>query len=53
MAAHVIANSAVSYPDAYEEYRRRVPAAIDKYDSRYLVRGGASEAFEGTGNQIA
>jgi uncharacterized protein (DUF1330 family) len=47
MAADVIADIAVADPDAYEEYRRQVPAVIEKYGGRYLVRGGASEVFEG------
>ena len=47
MAAYVLSDIAVFDPDAYEDYRRRVPAVIEKYGGRYLVRGGASEVLEG------
>jgi uncharacterized protein (DUF1330 family) len=47
MAAYVIADITILDPDVYEGYRRQVPAVIEKYGGRYLVRGGASEAFEG------
>ena len=47
MAAYVIADITVHDPETYEEYRRQVPAVIEKYGGRYLVRGGAFEVFEG------
>jgi uncharacterized protein (DUF1330 family) len=47
MAAYVIATIEVTEPEGYEEYRRRVPATIEKYGGRYLVRGGRSEVAEG------
>jgi uncharacterized protein (DUF1330 family) len=46
MAAYVIADITVQDAELYEEYRLRVPAVIEKYGGRYLVRGGAFEAFE-------
>ena len=47
MAAYVIANVDVTDAAAYEEYRKLVPATIDKYGGKYLARGGATEVKEG------
>ena len=47
MAAYVIANVEVTDSAAYERYRKDVPATIEKYGGRFLVRGGATEALEG------
>jgi uncharacterized protein (DUF1330 family) len=47
MAAYVIADITVQDAELYEEYRLRVPAVIEKYGGRYLLRGGTFEAFEG------
>jgi uncharacterized protein (DUF1330 family) len=47
MAAYVIANVDVKDPAGYEEYRKLVPATIEKYGGKYLVRGGAFEKLEG------
>lgn len=47
MAAYVIANVEVTDPAAYEEYRKLVPATIEKYRGKYLARGGATEVKEG------
>lgn len=47
MPAYVIANIRVQDAEAYEEYRRVVPAVIERFGGRYLVRGGRSDALEG------
>lgn len=47
MAAYLIADVDIHDAAAYEEYRRRVPATIERYGGRYLVRGGAHEVLEG------
>jgi uncharacterized protein (DUF1330 family) len=47
MAAYVIAELDVTDPATFEEYRRLVPATIEKYGGRYLVRGGRVETVEG------
>jgi len=47
MAAYVIAEVEVTDAAAYEEYRKRVPATIEQYGGKYLVRGGATETQEG------
>lgn len=50
MAAYVIAQVEVTDPDKYAEYRKRVPAAIEKYQGRFLVRGGETAPLEGGWN---
>jgi uncharacterized protein (DUF1330 family) len=47
MPAYVIAEIEIHDPATYEEYRKRVPATIEKYGGRYLIRGGAVETREG------
>ena len=47
MAAYVVANIEVTNAAAYDEYRKGVLATIEKYDGRFLVRGGAVERLEG------
>jgi len=48
MAAYVIAQIEVVDPARFEVYRQQVPATIEAYGGRYIVRGGASETLEGT-----
>jgi uncharacterized protein (DUF1330 family) len=47
MAAYFIVEIDVHDPAAFEEYRKRVPATIERFGGRYLVRGGRYEALEG------
>jgi len=47
MSAYVIVEVNVTDPDRYAEYRKRVPATIEKYGGRFIVRGGAVETKEG------
>ena len=47
MAAYVIAQIDVTDPETYEDYKRQVPAIIEKYGGTYLARGGALEVLEG------
>ena len=47
MAACIIADSNVTDPAAYEQYRARVPAAIAKHGGRFLARGGEVAVLEG------
>ncbi len=47
MAAYIVAHLKVTDPSAFEEYRAAVPAVIERYGGRYLVRGGAVEVLEG------
>jgi uncharacterized protein (DUF1330 family) len=47
MPAYLIAEIDVTDPAGFEEYRQLVPATIQQYGGRFLVRGGAVEALEG------
>ena len=47
MSAYIFASIEITDHVAYEEYRRRVPAAIAAYGGRYLARGGAVRRLEG------
>ncbi len=47
MAAYVIAEVNVTNPTLYDEYRKLVPATLEKYGGRFAVRGGAVEPKEG------
>ncbi len=47
MAAYLIADVDVRDPDAYAAYGAQVPATLEPYGGRFLVRGGASEVIEG------
>jgi uncharacterized protein (DUF1330 family) len=47
MAAYVIAEVNVTDAKLYDEYRKRVPATVEKYGGRFAVRGGAVESKEG------
>ena len=45
--AYFIAQIDVQDPKKFEQYRAGVPATIEQYGGRYVVRGGASEVMEG------
>lgn len=47
MAAYVIAEVNVTDPKLYDEYRKLVPATLERYGGRFAVRGGAVEPKEG------
>ncbi len=47
MPAYVIVGVDVTEPEAYEAYRREVPATLEPYGGRFIVRGGAFEVLEG------
>lgn len=34
-------------PKAYEEYKKRTPAALAKYGGKFLARGGRAQTVEG------
>jgi len=48
MAAYLIADLETHDSVAIEDYRKRVPATIQKCGGRYLVRGGKFEKLEGS-----
>ncbi len=47
MAAYLIAQIDVTDPEAYDEYRKQVPATLEGHGARFLVRGGAVRRLEG------
>jgi len=47
MPAYVIADVNVTDPKLFEDYKKLVPATVEKYGGRFAVRGGAVEAKEG------
>ena len=47
MPGYVLAEIEITNPDGYREYTTMVPATIQKYGGRFLVRGGRSDVLEG------
>jgi uncharacterized protein (DUF1330 family) len=47
MSAYVIAEVNVTDPKLYEDYKKLVPATVEKYGGRFAVRGGAVDSKEG------
>ena len=47
MAAYVIVDVEVHDPVAYQAYTSRVPATLEPFGGRFLVRGGKTETLEG------
>jgi uncharacterized protein (DUF1330 family) len=47
MPAYFIVDIDVTDPTAFEEYRKAVPATVEKYGGKFLVRGGRMEVVEG------
>ena len=50
MKAYLIANVDVHDAEAYENYRSRTGAIVERYGGRFLVRGGRIEMLEGEPN---
>ena len=48
MAAYIIVDLEITDPALFEQYRAGVVATIHAYGGKYLVRGGAFDALEGT-----
>ena len=47
MAAYVIAEVNVTDQMLYEEYKKMIPATVEKYGGRFAARGGAVDSKEG------
>ena len=47
MKGYVIGEIEVTDPGTYDQYRGQVLATIEKYQGRFLVRGGKAEGLEG------
>lgn len=48
MSAYVVVNVDVHDPVRYQEYRKMVPATIEAYGGRFLVRGPEMHQMEGS-----
>jgi uncharacterized protein (DUF1330 family) len=48
MAAYVVVQVEVKDPVRYESYKKLVPASLEKYGGRFVVRGGQVHVMEGT-----
>jgi uncharacterized protein (DUF1330 family) len=48
MAAYVVVEIAIKDNARYERYKHLAPPSIAKYGGKYLTRGGATSALEGT-----
>jgi uncharacterized protein (DUF1330 family) len=47
MSAYLIANVDVHDADAYQDYRSRTGAIVERHGGRFIVRGGAVHHLEG------
>ena len=47
MSAYLIANVDVHDPDAYQDYRSRTGAIVERHGGRFIVRGGKVHVLEG------
>lgn len=52
MPAYILAEIEVTHPEGYKAYSAMVPATIEKYGGRFLVRGGTSQPLEGDWPQL-
>jgi len=47
MPAYFIVDNEVTDPAGFEDYRKQVPATVEKYGGKFLVRGGQMQTLEG------
>jgi uncharacterized protein (DUF1330 family) len=47
MSAYVVVQVDIKDPVRYEDYRKMVPASLEKYGGKFLVRGGKTHTMEG------
>jgi uncharacterized protein (DUF1330 family) len=47
MKAYVIVDVTITDPVRYEAYKTLTPASLEPFEGRFLVRGGATETWEG------
>ena len=47
MPAYFIVDIEVTDPAGFEEYRKAVPATVEKYGGTFIVRGGKVQPIEG------
>ena len=47
MPAYLVAEIEITNPEGYAEYAKVVPATIEKFGGKFLVRGGKAHPLEG------
>lgn len=47
MAAYIIVDVTVTDPHTYQGYTKLVPATVEAYGGKFIVRGGKVETLEG------
>lgn len=47
MAVYLIADVQIRDPETYAAYSAQVPATLEPFGGRFLVRGGAAQVLEG------
>jgi uncharacterized protein (DUF1330 family) len=47
MKAYIIVDVTVTDPERYEAYKKLTPASLEKFEGRFIVRGGHTETLEG------
>ena len=47
MSAYIVVQVDVKDQEKYNQYKTMVPATIEAYGGKFLVRGGATETLEG------
>jgi uncharacterized protein (DUF1330 family) len=47
MKAYVIVDVKVTDPERYEAYKKLTPASLEPFEGKFIVRGGATETWEG------
>ena len=47
MRGYIIAEIEITNPEGYKGYSAMVPATIEKFGGKFLVRGGANHVLEG------
>lgn len=47
MKAYILVDVTINDPVRYEEYKKLTPASLEKYDGKFIARGGTTETLEG------
>ena len=47
MAAYVVAHVTITNPEGFAPYSREILGTLEKFDGKFLVRGGPFEVIEG------
>ena len=47
MAAYIVVQVDIHDPRRYEDYKKMVPASLEAFGGRFLVRGGKVDTLEG------